>query len=80
MHANRYSKSQFSRYAVAYSQCVPQPPTDISLSSPHHSAKILPKYAHCISLLYQFFLPLSPLLPLYFFLPIPKLSLFLSAN
>lgn len=46
MHTNSYSKSQFSWYAVAYSQCVPQPPTDISLSSPHQPAEILPKYAH----------------------------------
>lgn len=40
---------------------LPQPPTDISLSSPLQPAEILPKYAH----LDLIFFPPSPL----FFLP-----------
>lgn len=60
MHTSNYSKSQFSRYAVAYLQCVPQPPTDISLSSPLQPAEVLPKYAH----LDFIFFPPSPLVPL----------------
>lgn len=45
----------------------PQPPTDVSLSSPHQPAEILPKYAH----LEFIFLPPSPSL----FPPLVPLSL-----